>query len=348
MANSNEAQTESPIPSTDLSSEAPVKNKKPKSASGFILILAAFALLLALYSIYATRHLNQLVNSTIDNFKQQQETDNETINNLEKTVSQSKASLEKQGQELDKKLQTAINQSAYQTQNWLLLKARYYLELAQINAHWSNDQQATIALLEQADALLATDSNQQLFPVRQTIAKEIAQLKALPKIDSPGLLSQLDAAQTALSTLTFKQAADQNIHHPETDSTSWQEGLKNSMGFLQKLVIIRRNDEDLKPLFSPLHQALVRDSIQLDLQEAKWAIMQNSSKIYQLALARALQNLKRFFDENTDATKALIGLLQKLQQEQLMPIKINIEQSLRLLNQLIEQKPAASAGGKTS
>jgi uroporphyrin-3 C-methyltransferase len=369
MAENNEAQTESLIQSAEENPQQDnlaAKNKSPKHsffcAPVFTIALATIALLLAAYATYMTHHSHQLrtqqTNAAIDSLKKQQSADNESINTLEETVSQSQTSLQGQVQELDKKLQTAVQQSPYQKQDWLLLKARYYLELAQINAHWSNEQQATIALLQQADALLATDSDHQLFPVRQAIAQEISQLQALPKLDLPGLLSQLDAAQNALANLSLKQplnksAGNNATETSNTDSSPWQERLKNSMGVLQKLVIIRHNDKDIQPLLSPLHQMLLRDSIQLNLQEAQWALMQNSPKVYQLALARALQEIKRSFDENSAATQTLIKQLQSLQQEKLIPANVSLEKSLPLLNQLIERKnsqppkPAAPIGEKT-
>lgn len=367
MAQNNEAQTESPIQSAEKNPQEDnlaARNSSPKPsffcAPVFTIALATLALLLALYAVYMNHRSHQLraqqTNLAIDNLKKQQNTANESINTLEETVSQVQTTLQEQVQTLDKKLQTAVQQSLYQKQDWFLLKARYYLELAQINAHWSNEQQATIALLQQADALLATDSDHQLFPVRQAIAQEISQLQALPKLDLPGLLSQLDAAQNALANLSLKQplnkSAAPNATESKNTNSPWQERFKNSMGVLEKLVVIRHNDNDIQPLLSPLHQMLLRDSIQLNLQEAQWALMQNSPKVYQLALARALQEIKRSFDENSAAAKTLIKQLQSLQQEKLMPANASLEKSLPLLNQLIERKNSqppkpAPVGGKT-
>ncbi|MBA3537673.1 MAG: uroporphyrinogen-III C-methyltransferase [Tatlockia sp.] len=369
MAQNNEAQSESQIQSAEKNPQPDTlaaKKMSPKHSffglPFFSMALATIALLLGVYAIYMTHYSHQLrtqqTNLEIDTLKKQQSADNESINSLEETVSKSQTNLQGQVEELEKKLQTAVQQSFYQKQDWHLLKARYYLELAQINAHWSNEQQATIALLQQADALLANDSNHQLFPVRQAIAEEISQLQALPKLDLPGLLSQLDAAQNSLRNLSLKQPLNKNADNYAAEtrnpgSSSWQERLKSSMTVLEKLVIIRHNDKDIKPLLSPLHQVLLRDSIQLKLQEAEWAVMQNSPKIYQLALARALQDIKRSFDENSPATQTLIKHLQSLQQEKLIPARASIEKSLPLLNQLIEKKnsqppkPVAPVGGKT-
>ncbi|MBA2709922.1 MAG: uroporphyrinogen-III C-methyltransferase [Tatlockia sp.] len=352
MANSNEAKTEPEIIKTDKYPAEHHENVVKSKSSVLAVLVALIALIIALYSIY----INQQTALANDNLHQQQSADSDSISTLEDKFKQSNASLQKQFQELKTIIQATAQQNASHKEDWLLLKARYYLELAQINAYWSNDQQATIALLHQADSLLATNANQQIFPVRQAIAIEISELQALPKVDIPGLLSQLDAVQNALPKLQLIQpiheASTSETNPINNDSKPWDEQLKNSIGAIEKLVTIRHHDEDIKPLLSPLHQRLVRDSIQLNLQEAQWAILQNNPKVFQLALSQALEQIKRSFNVNTDSTKALITQLQGLQQTNLSTSKIKLEKSLTLLNQLVEQnnsqpinKPVAPQGG---
>ncbi|CDZ77929.1 Putative uroporphyrinogen-III C-methyltransferase [Legionella massiliensis] len=375
MANSNEAQPQSSSQTTETKSrqdKVAVKgaNTAKKSVAGcafnpiLILIIAAVAFLVSLYALYSNKHSEQLSNqqsqaadAAIAQLKQQQTEVESGFNTVKETLSQAQTALHNQMQALDKNLQTAMQQRLYQKQDWLLLKARYYLELAQINAHWSDDTQATIALLEQADALLLNQSNQHLFTVRQAIAKEISQLQSLPKSDIPGLLSQLDAAQTAISNLPIKQPLSATTNRPAEDNSSsspWKEKLKSSVSVLEKLVVIRHNDENIRPLLSPLHQTLLRDSLRLNLQETQWAILQNNPQVYQLSLNRALQDIQVAFDTNSAATQALIKQLQTLQQEKFEKQQVTLEESLSLLNQYIESKnsqimdkAAAPEGGKT-
>ncbi len=233
-----------------------------------------------------------------------------------------------------------MQQQLYQKHDWLLLKARYYLELAQINTHWSKDPETSIALLQQADTLLAAIADQQLFSVRQTIAKDIAQLQALPKIDIAGLLSQLDAIQTLIANLPLKLPFNSpSINAEEKNTTStWQERLKQNMHSLKKLVVIRRHEENFKPLLSPTYHALLCESIQLNLQQAQWAILQNNPAIYQLSLSQALKEIKQTFDENAQETQSLVKQIQVLQQVKLVVPNPDIDESLLLLNQAIAAK----------
>ncbi|KTC95098.1 uroporphyrinogen-III C-methyltransferase [Legionella feeleii] len=378
MANSNEAQnkTSKTAPKTTTthndkinhSIQPPInkiEEKPAKTTASFVpvlsLIMAGIALASGLYAAYTSQQLHQtasqqtqMLNSEINELKRNQLEAKTHFAEAAQTSSQTQEKIQTQVQELSKNLHIAMQQRLYQKQDWVLLKARYYLELAQINGHWSNDQQATIALLQQADTLLATVSNHQLFTVRQAIAREITQLQALPKIDTAGLLSQLDAAQSIISDLPIKQAFNQasTAHTKNIDNsspTTWRERFHDSMSLLEKLVVVRHHDEEINSLLSPVHQAVLRESIRLNLQEAQWAILQNNAQVYQLALTQAIKDVKRTFDESAESTQALIKKLQDLSQENLAPTKPVIKESLPLLNQLIESnsqttKAAVSEG----
>ena len=247
----------------------------------------------------------------------------------------------------------ALQERWYQNNDWLLLKARYALELATINAHWSDNTSSTIALLQQADSLLVNFHEQELYTVRQTIAKEIAQLQAIPTIDIVGLLAKLDAAQQSLMHIPVKNPF--SLTKPVTSNTSehksasWREHLKNSLHQLGKLFIIRHHNEDVEPLLSPGYDAVLRENGLLSLQEAQWAVIQRHHDVYQLSLIQAIQTIKRAFDVNDKNTQALLEQLKDLQQTILdVQEKPKLGESLVLLNQWIESAPSRSVPAATS
>ena len=355
MAESNEAPSKSSTKPADKNSqqnkiitEKPVTScRSAKWALPLTMIMAAIALIVALYSNYTnnqayhfSKQQMQDFKLAIDELKQQQSDTQTNLATIKAATSRTYSNLQSQMQKINNDLQTALQQHLDQKQDWLLLKARYYLELAQINAHWSEDQQVTISLLQQADDVLRTIPDEKLFTVRQAIAQEITQLQGHAKIDIAGLLSQLDAAQNVTANLPIKQPHSAQTINNETPKnlSPWRQKLQESLNVLEKLVVVRRNEEDIQPLISPLHQTLLRDSIRLNLQQAQWAILQNNPKIYDLSLTQALQTIKRSFDESEQSTQALIQQLQTLQQEKLVAAKPTIGQSLSLLNQLIEVK----------
>jgi uroporphyrin-3 C-methyltransferase len=309
-------------------------------------MIALVALGCALYVIITnTKHhqgssqdlslLKAKLNSLTSEQKYKERLQKETFKTLTKTQNE----LQTQLTSLHQQLQTALQQRLYQSKDWLLLKVRYFLELAEINAHWTDNSEATIALLQQADALLAEVHDSRFFTVRQLIKKEMVQLQALPSLDITGLLSQLDAAQSAVLKLPLKPTVTAVKNPSSTNpSSTWQARLKESMNLLGQLVVVRRHDGDILPLPSEAYELMLREKVQLNLQETQWAVLQHDEALYQFSLTQAIKTTKDSFDLDKPETKAIIEQLTQLQQVHLTKQKPMLGQSLPLLNQLIESK----------
>jgi uroporphyrin-III C-methyltransferase len=361
MANSSKEEKKETVksePNPVIESNEPPQEPKSISCSksnliipGIACIGALAAIVIAIYSINLNNSFqNNLIASNknlmaeVEELKQKHNNVQEDIEAKAQSLQHMQSTLENKVDGLNKELQTAMQQRLYQNQDWLLLKARYYLELAQINEHWSDNFNAAIALLQEADKLLQQLNTPKIFAVRQAIAKEMAQLKSVPKVDIAGLLSQLDAAQVSVSNLTIQSTIAESGASTETDTPktatpqAWRARFQDSLNLLEKLVVIRRTDEEIKPLMSPLFESILRESIRLNLQEAQWAILNNNDAIYQMALKQAIINLKRTFDEQGDNTAELIKQLNALQQVKLRQEKPITGLALPLLNQMIDSK----------
>jgi uroporphyrin-3 C-methyltransferase len=321
-------------------------------------LIAVAALVIAGYNYYLTHQKNtnlaqentQLA-SQISQLKQQQNGFKQELNKETTDWRDSHQELTAKIKAFSTQVQT-LSPKGNQSQDWLLLKARYYLELAQINAHWINSSgdQSTEALLQQADAILGQMNTAELFTIRQVIAKEILALKTAHQLDIPGLLSQLDALQSNIASLHLQTNLSFNTNAeraPEQSSSSstlsnWQAHLQNSFDFLGKLVVVRRNDEEIKPLLSPIYESLLKENIRLNIQEAQWAILNHNSLAYQLALKQAIAILKKGFNEHLADTTPLVQQLTELQKINVLEEKIEVGEALPFINQLIEQKQLTS------
>lgn len=298
-------------------------------------------------------HYDLKLSQLAESIKKQQVNSNNQYNEANNNLKHSQLTITNQLKEMGQHLKTAQRQYFYHNQDWILLKARYYLELAQANDHWTDNVPATIALLQQADDLLKEMTDQSnFFPIRQEIAKEITELKALPTKDIAGLLSQLDAAQTLIAKLPLKQSthaftAPSSVDSEAAESSSWRTSLKNSLQILEKFVVVRRNDETIRPMLSPMHETILRDSLQMNLQTAQWAIIQNNPTIYKNSLSQALSDIKRAFDTKSNSTQALIEQLTELGKVDFNTPKPVIDESLTLLNQVINTRNSSTLSPDT-
>ncbi|MDI1352728.1 MAG: uroporphyrinogen-III C-methyltransferase [bacterium] len=359
MANHNEekaiTQLEQMPPETREDTLAKKANPKcPRTHQiilGIIFLFSLIAFLIALFNVRLNSTLQQKLiedNQKLSKQLQQLEAKSiqlkEQVDSKEQNIGQAQQELQNKILGLDKQFQTATQQKLYENQDWILLKVRYYLELSQINAHWSDNYATSIALLDQADNLLAQLNIPKVLEIRQLVAKEIALLKATPSLDQTGLLSKLDAAQISVLHLSIQgplasnQSSIDKSTAQKTASSDWRNRLQQSMGVLEKLVVVRRNDEEIKPLISPLYESLLRESICLYIQEAQWAVLNNNSAVYQLGLKQAINNIKRTFNAKTNEVAVLLKDLDTLQQTSITPSKPNVGLALPLINQIIENQ----------
>lgn len=335
-------------PVTDGSAQ---KTKPSSSAKIMALLILVFgAIGCALYSLKTTLDLqkstlnhSESLATELSLLKQEQTASKALLNTHIKSILTSQNQVQDQLSLIEKNYRATLQQHGYQSNDWIVLKARYYLELAQINTQWSDDLQTTIALLKQADRLLLSFHDPQIYPVRQAIAKEISQIDALPKADVPGLLSQLVAIADVATHLPLKSnmpPSDKTnlsvVNHES--SSSWSTHFKQSLSLLEKLVVIQHRNEDVTPLLSPAYEALLREQIQLNVQEAQWAVLQNNDAVYHGFLDQILKNIHRSFAENAPETKTILSQLETLQKIHLSQQKPLQQESLQLLNQWIESK----------
>ncbi|GAN31139.1 TPA: hypothetical protein JBD08_13845 [Legionella pneumophila subsp. pneumophila] len=360
MANSNEEQKKTIQPQQPPKVEPDINQQMKASFFGskylsliisVTSLLAFLAIIVSIYSIQLEKQFqnhqlveNKNLTDELGRIKAEQNTVQKLLDNNANHLQQIQSDLTSKMDSLNKELQTAMKQKLYQNNDWLLLKARYYLELAQINVHWSDNFNTSVALLQQADALLKGMNIPKIFTIRQIIAKEIAQLKSISVVDITGILSQLDAAQAAINNLSIQSVVDQQevLNHitksEESGKIGWRNRLQDSVNFLEKLVVIRRHNENIQPLISPLYESAIKENIRLNLQEAQWAILNNNPAVYQFALNQAIANLKRVFNESSQNTDALIKQLSTLQNVKLTQEKPVVGQAIPLINQMIDNK----------
>lgn len=344
--------------------ETPSEVRAPEShkrrASGVTLMVLGLAVggAFFLWQQHATLHTEVLALGADNSLLRDEQTLLQArLQTLTTTDAANREAIGAQFNTLAREVRESLQQKDVDANTWMLPKARYFLELARINATWSNTPETTIALLQQADALLALVTSPNVSEVRKAIAAEMLAIKATPALDTTGLLSQLDAAREKLATLplddrltaTEKKTTPAENQNPE--SRTWRTRLQESVGLLEKLVVVRQQTDGLAPLPTPLQEAVLRESVRLNLEEAQWALLRSNQAIWQFALNRALESLKRHFDAEDTATIAVAESLRALKKTPLAPSAPIPTRALEMMNGMLQvpaAKPADEAGSPTS
>lgn len=242
-----------------------------------------------------------------------------------------------------KTLTSTLATRYYQSNDWLLQKARYYLELAAINNQWTDDPKTTSALITAADNLIKPIQTQDISDLRQALANERAALLATPNLDKTGILTKLQAINLLVDKLParkFQHEIKNIANSPKPETNSWREGFQQSLAELNRLVIIRHQDGSIPPFLSNEYEAILRATIHLNLEEAAWATLTNQQDIYNLSLTNAKDNIVKLFLKNSPQATAILTQIEALSKESISPHQPIVMNSIELINQLISQNDA--------
>lgn len=257
----------------------------------------------------------------------------------QKAMQQQTASHRQQIQHLLQESPAVLNQDLS------IQQARYYLELAQINARWSNNIASTISLLRSADSILAQTNLLNTHTLRQAIAEDLTALEKIPTINTNEVVSKINTISQQIAQLsTYPVAVDttQPQHQPP-ESPSWRDNLYDNMQQLRGLITIQHHDEAWLPP-SPNTIALLRENIRMTLQQARLGLIEQHQSLFTSALQAASDSISASFDPSDPKTAAVIKDLQALQTTKVaypMP-------TLHHYAQLIEQNSDLSPATKGS
>ena len=157
--------------------------------------------------------------------------------------------------ELAKQQAALARFSVSDRENWLLAETGHLLRLANQRLVMAADPVAAEALLKSADAVLRGVNDPSLHLVRATIAKEVAALRALPKVDLEGIYLSLAALIEQADKLVIFQLPKPAVRPQPAPAGDWQgrlhQGYKAALGKLSDYVIIRRRDVPMQALMDP-------------------------------------------------------------------------------------------------
>ncbi|MDF1758606.1 MAG: uroporphyrinogen-III C-methyltransferase [Legionellaceae bacterium] len=318
---------------------SPKNDIEKKNSNHWLGFVFAVAVASAIAIGYSNFKLHQQSDSFIKKIKVL--TDQQSILQAENIKMSAKIpdKLDKKLSTINNTLNTALKDRWYQTNDWLMLKARYYMELAVINAKWTDDLGTSDGLLEEASFILKSVPGEEISTIRQEIAKEQLAIKQVDKVDLIKILSTLSAIEKSISSMTPKSLALENKNAEEkiiTTPQTWQEHLKDAIQRLNGLVIIKHN-KNLSTILTPSYLALISENIRLNLQQAQWAAIERNQSIFNLTIEQTIDGINRAFDSNCTKTKAIIDKLQQLSKLNITESKPEIGEALQLLNKIINK-----------
>jgi uroporphyrin-3 C-methyltransferase len=236
--------------------------------------------------------------------------------------------------------------------DWLLAEAEYLLRIANQRLLIEKDIKGAAAALQAADDVLTESDDIGVYPVRQQLVREILALKSIVAVDRTGLYLQLEAVIDSVHQLTDQalihenapgfmlsanaSGVDVDVDEPSMAVRTWQSFTRT----LKQVVVVRRLDEQVKPLLSPDQSAYARLNLQLMLEEAELAVLRGNQTLYQKSLEKAQTTMQEWYNADNARVGALADTLGELASRNVDPELPDISRSLGLLKQRVSGRGA--------
>ena len=344
--------TEEKIPepqSQQQQANAHYQPKPPKS--GFGLSLVAIAMVLALggggYYIAQQKSLELQTKidalntqiSSLSNELQQARADHSDVANQAKTAQAERSKLQvlltQQDNNLTSLQNALIELKGRRPNDWLLADADHLIKQAGRQLWIEKDVATATRLVETADQRIAELNNPTLTPIRQALAADIQTLKAIPRIDTDGIVIRIDSLQQKVNALPLANAILAQVEEEKakpvvsTEINDWKENLLTSLkDFGSHFITYREREGSAIPLLTPAQTYYIQENIKAKLAQAINSVHSENTELYVSSLNTVQNWVKEYYNLEMPETKSFLASLDELKAQ---TIKVEYPQSLTSL-----------------
>ncbi|MGM0413468.1 MAG: uroporphyrinogen-III C-methyltransferase, partial [Pseudomonadota bacterium] len=201
------------------------------------------------------------------------------------------------------------------SEEWQLAAVRHLLTLADQRAALAADWPAVDAALAAADERLADLGGARYQPLREAIATVRQEVAAVEPPDVPGMAARLTGVSRAVDDLPLRRPGGAPLPEasgPAEPVSGWRGAVAAVGDALSELVVVRRHDEDVRPLVAPEQEEHLRLNLQLQLESARVALLRGETGVWRETLEQAGAWVERYFDNDASATEAARASLEEL------------------------------------
>jgi uroporphyrin-3 C-methyltransferase len=259
------------------------------------------------------------------------------------------ASFEVATEQLRTELRAELNEGLGTSgEDWLLAEVEYLIRLANQRVLMERDVSGALSLLSSADEIVEQTTGIAAYELRESLAYDIANLKAVSDLDTDGIFLSLSAMASQVTELRRKRPELSPPTQIQIDNgeaqNSYQQFLSlvnNIFGRVLNSVDYRRDGVAITPLLPPKEEYYLRQNLILKFEMAQLALLRNDQPVYHTSLSEAKLWIVKHFVETDPRTVALVTALDQLVEVEVDRSLPNISGSLRavrgLLNTLHQQ-----------
>ena len=192
--------------------------------------------------------------------------------------------------------------------NWLVDEIEVTLNTASQQLLLSGNVPVATAVLENVEQRLSRFEQPELLPIKQAISQDLAALKNRPYLNVSATALRLDRLESAVDSLPLLVDSTMNAQNAEPAPTSkagsfWTRAWDNTSELVKSMVEVRKLDNNDAMLIGSEQVFYLRENLRMRLLDARLALLQHNSEVYQNDLAAIEETVKRYFDVQSPNTQ---------------------------------------------
>lgn len=286
-----------------------------------------------------THHLSSLQEQSID-FQKTSGSLQQVLSTLQHTLQQLEQRVDEQEKAIDK--WRMIKQA--QGGQWHVMEAQYLVKLANDQLTLGQDFPAAIALLHQAEAIMAQQTESSALAIQKSIEADLAALQNAPVVDVGKTYEAMAEIDQHIGTLPLqevplvKSGESKNGQQSASSETGWRAWLARFWQAMSDMVIVRHGPSAVLPLVLPEEKHFLYQNAHAQMACAMWGLLHANNAIYHASLSLLVAWVQLYFEKQAPSTQAVIEKLQALQQLNIAPPIIALKTTQAVFDQYVAGK----------
>ena len=233
------------------------------------------------------------------------------------------------------------------SQEWLLAEAASLLRLARQHLVVTRNVRTAQALYIAADDVLKQIDDPAIFAVRETLAGELAAIRAVTEVDVSSMYLQLGAVADQVNSLAVTNDLATQIVQGESVSLATEEASGEGMisrfftrvrNSLNNYFVVRRRDVPIQPLMTPGQEAALMQTIRLQIEQGRTALLKGEQAIYSASLEQARNNIEAYLAGDEGVRNSVLQTLDNLRARRIVTEVPPLNRSLQALDQILSTR----------
>lgn len=219
----------------------------------------------------------------------------------------------------------------------LLLEVEQAITLAAQQLQLAGNAPVALLALQSADARLGRVGGSQWLPLRKALAKDSERLRALPRVDLPGMSLRLEQVLLGVDKLPLSadlRPASVAATPAPSDENWWQRNGRMLWQEVRDLIRIQRFDRTDAALMAPGQAFFLRENLKLRLLNARLALLSREPVVLRNELKAAEGWLERYFQVSDGSVQDAVQTLRQMQGAELNAALPSLNESQTALNEL--------------